>query len=331
MELLKSKKTMWEQIYRTMEKREERKGRTVTLTLNPNVTQVMVVDGLATGRENELYGMSADIGGFGIDVSRILSGCGYSTMCAGFRFSTDKKTLEQFMQMLKIPYVFADADGKMRSIVRILNKNGQPVTELKECGWKVSSGACSDLGKKRKKVLDGLKPEDVLAVGGSAAKGVRDDVYRAWIAGAKEKGARSVLCAEGVLLKEGLKELPYAVVLSEAALDDIAGRPQKCESDRISEAYRMIESGISLVCIYNQDYELILVDKNRVSRGKVAVKDAVCDCGAIPSLAAGICMAMSSGREEEALKYVQAVMNGTLQKQGNGMCTSADFEKYFSE
>ena len=91
MEILKSKKTMWEKFYRTLEKQKDKSGRVITLTLNPEVTQTIVVDELVSGQKNELYTMTADIGGPGIEVSRILSGCGYASMCAGFEFSTDKK------------------------------------------------------------------------------------------------------------------------------------------------------------------------------------------------------------------------------------------------
>lgn len=329
MEILKSKKTMWEKFYRTMESQEGKKGRVITLTLNPNVTQTIVVDELVTGQENELYTMTADIGGLGIDVSRILNGCGYSTMCSGFEFSTDKKTLEQFMQMLKIPYIFAEAEGKMRSIVRVLNKSGRTSTDIKERGWKVSGAALQNLYSKRKKVMDGLKQGDILDICGSVPAGVPDDVYRKWIAGAKDKKACTVLCAEGALFVEAMKEVPYAVVISDTALEKYSGRKLEAVQDIKREAEILLKQGVSIVCIYNDDHEIFLADSTGITNGKAYAKDSICECGAVPSIIAGLNMAMIREKEELALDYILAALNGTLHKAGNGMCTSADFEKYF--
>lgn len=329
MELFKSKKTMWESFYRTMEKKEQKAGRIITLTLNPSVTQTMVVDGLSAGNENELYTMTADIGGFGIEISRILSGCGYATMCTGLEFSTDKKTLEQFMQVLKIPFVFAEAEGKMRSIVRVLNKNGQPPTEMKEHGWKVSSGAVANLAKKRKKVMDTLKSDDILVLGGSVPGGVSDDAYCSWILGAKEKNVRTILSAEGSLLQKGIEKKPYGIVVSEKNFADYAGCQTLSEEKTILTAKKLLEQGISVVCVYNAKHEILLISQQGVSKGTAYSKGAICECGESSSVIAGLCMAMSSQKEEESLDYILAVVNGTLHKPGNGMCTSTDFEKFF--
>lgn len=329
MEILKSKRTMWEKFYRTLESQEGKTGRVVTLTLNPSVTQTIVVDDLVAGQENELYTMTADIGGLGIDVSRILIGCGYSTMCSGFEFSTDKKTLEQFMQMLKIPYIFAEAEGKMRSIVRVLNKNGQPSTDMKERGWKVSGAALQNLYNKRKKVVSGLKQGDIVDICGSVPAGVPDDVYRKWIAQSKEKGARTVLCAEGALFAEAIKEVPYAVVICDTALEEYFGRRLEKEQDMEREAGILLKQGVSLVCVYNAKHEIFLVDSNGLTTGKAYAKDSVSECGAVPSILAGLNMAMIREKESVAMDYILAVLNGTLHKAGNGMCTSADFGKYF--
>lgn len=329
MELLKNKRTMWESFYRTMEKQEKRVGRIVTLTLNPNVTQTMVVDDLTAGKDNELYTMTADIGGFGIDISRILSGCGYATMCSGLEFSTDKKTLEQFMQVLKIPYIFAEAEGKMRSIVRILNKKGAPATEMKEHGWKISPQAIENLEKKRKKVLDGMKSEDILVLGGSVPNGVSDDVYAAWIAGAKEKGVRTILSAEGSLLRKSMQEKPYGIVVSQKALADYFCHEMHTMEEAAKDAKKLLEKGVSVVCVYNEKHELFLVNQTGEEKGIAYSKGVVCECGELPSIIAGLCMAMNCKKEEESLKYILAVVNGTLHKPGNGMCTAVDFEKFF--
>lgn len=335
MELLKNKRTMWESFYRTMEKQENRSRRVVTLTLNPNVTQTMVVDDLTAGEENELYTMTADIGGFGIDISRILSGCGYATMCSGLEFSTDKKTLEQFMQVLKIPFVFAEAEGKMRSIVRIMNKNGTPVTELKEHGWKISSAALENLSKKRKKVIDGMKTEDILVLGGSVPNGVSEDIYYDWIAHAKEKNIRTIFHVESPLMCRKMQEMPYGVVIRGSVLADAAGDTKtekiSLEAAALKNAKKLLEKGVSVVCIYNEKHEILLADQNGTEKGTAYLKNAVCECGELASIIAGLCMAMNCKKEEEALKYILAVVNATLHKPGNGMCTANDFEKYFSK
>lgn len=329
MELLKNKRTMWESFYRTMERTENKVGRIVTLTLNPNVTQTMVVDDMKAGKENELFTMTADIGGFGVDISRILSSCGYATMCSGLEFSTDKKTLEQFMQVLKIPFIFAEAEGKMRSIVRILNKSGAPVTEMKECGWKISQKAIENLEKKRKKVFDSMKAEDILVLGGSVPNGISDDVFGTWIAEANEKGIRTIFSAEGSLLRNGLKKMPYGIVISQKTLADYFCHEVGTMEEAITDSKKLLEKGVSIVCIYNEKHEILFVDRNREDKGIAYSKGSVCECGELPSIIAGLCMAMSSQKEEETLKYIIAVLNGTLHKPGNGMCTAADFEKFF--
>lgn len=330
MEILKSKKAMWEKFYRTMEKQEERSGCAVTLTLNPCMMETLVVDGLKAGQENELYTMTADIGGLGIEISRILSGCGYASLCTGFEFSTDKKTQEQFMQMLKLPFHFAEAEGKMRSVVNILNKNGDPSTIMKERGWKISQTALKNLEKKRKKVISGLKPDDLLVIGGSVPTGVPEDIYRSWISEAKQKGTRTVLCSEGSILKEGLRETPYAVVLSMPSLAEYMGCSLETEEKVDISVKKLLQKGISMVCVYTEQYEILVADEKNIIRGKAYEKNPVCNCGALASIIAGMCMAMICKKEEDIMDYILAVLKGTLHKPGNGMCTQKEFEKYFN-
>lgn len=330
MEMLKSKKTMWEKFYRTMEKQEDRRGCAVTLTLNPCMTETLVVDGLKAGQENELHTMTADIGGLGIEVSRILSGCGYASLCTGFEFSTDKKTQEQFMQMLKLPFHFAEAEGKMRSVVKILNKNGDPATIMKEKGWKISQTALNNLEKKRKKVISGLKPDDLLVIGGSVPAGVSEDIYRSWISEAKQKGSRTVLCAEGSILKESLKETPYAVVFSMNSLAEYKGCSLDTEENVDICVRELLQEGIAVVCVYTDQHEILVADEKNIIRGKAYEKAPVCNCGASASVMAGMCMALICKKEENIMDYILAVLKGTLHKPGNGMCTQTEFEKYFN-
>ncbi|MDC7290515.1 hypothetical protein NXH76_22255 [Blautia schinkii] len=331
MEILKNKRTMWEKFYRTLEAQEDKSGRIVTLTLNPSMIETLIVDGLTAGEENELHSMTADIGGLGIEVSRILAGCGYTSMCAGFEFSTDKKTQEQFMQMLKLPFHFAEAEGKMRSVVQVLNKNGQPVTLMKERPWSISQTALKNLDMKRKKVMAGLKPDDLLIVGGSIPPGVPDNIYRTWISEAKLKNVRTVFCAEGSLLKEGLKEQPYAVVIHTSILADYVNQPSGSPKDMVPAAQKLIQQGISMVCVYNEQYETAFVNAEITTYGKAYLKDPTYNCGALPSIIAGISMAMIQKKEALTMNYVLAVLKGTLHKPGNGMCTLEDFAKYFSD
>lgn len=329
MEILKSKKNMWEKFYRTMEKQEGKSGKVITLTLNPEITHTIVVDELISGQKNELHTMTADIGGLGIEVSRILTGCGYGSMCTGFEYSTDKKTLEQFMQVLKMPYVFASAEGKMRSVVRILNKNGQAVTEIKEPGWKVSGASLKDLNEKRKKIMSNLKKDDVLVVCGDVPAGVPENIYKDWIAEAKKKGARTVICAEGVLFENSLMEIPYAVVLEkEKILNNLSSKISENE-ELYTEMKHLLNKGVSIVCAYDAEHQFVIMNSNGMQAGKAYLKDSVCNCGSKPSIIAGLCMSLICNKEDDASKYVQAVLNGTLHKPGNGMCTAEDFEKYF--
>lgn len=329
MELFRNKNKLWEQFYRSMEKQEGKESRAATLTLNPCVLETMVVDGLYAGGQNRLYSMTADIGGLGIEVSRILSGCGYKTMCAGFEYSTDKKTLEQFMQALRIPFSFAQAKGKMRSVIRILDQGGGAPTELKESSWKVTDEALSQLERTREKVLKGLGQGDLLVVGGSVPDGVPKNIYRTWISEARREGLRTVLCAEGDLLGEGIAALPYAAVMGQADLAGYMGRELSGGEETADAAAKLARHGISLVCVFDEQYHVTIVRNNEVSSGGLPVFPRSGSTGGRASVAAGICMAIIQEKEEEALQYVLAVLEGTLRKPGNAMCTEADFEEYF--
>lgn len=329
MEILRSKKQLWEKFYRTMEAQGNRSGRVITLTLNPCITETLIVDELSVGMENELFSMTADIGGLGIDVSRILAGCGYTAMCTGMEFSTDKKTLEQFLQMLKLPFQFAQEEGKMRSVVRILNRNGDSKTLLKEKGWQVSNKAVAELDRIRKKVFSSLKQGDVLVAGGSVPPGVPEDIYHIWIAEAKRKGIRTVFTAEGSLLEEGLKASPYVTVISKTELEKYARCFLDKKEDLIAEARKLLQQSVSIVCIFKKNHEILVVDEQNVWEGKAEIPEAVNDCGGTASVLAGICMALVEQKEDCVMQYIMAVLNGTLQKPGNGMCTSVDFERFF--
>lgn len=180
-----------------------------TVTLNPAIdVSLFVKDGLAAGRINKSYGMNAEAGGKGINVSKYLKALGVeSVVCAGF-CGTDGERLQDMLkdefEVLSVTY----PSGNTRTNIKITDGNGI-TTDINGDG-PVYDKASVELLKTS--VSGRLTSGDTVVISGRPPHGSPSDIYADLIRSLSTvEGVKMILDCSGEFLSEGLKAKPYAV------------------------------------------------------------------------------------------------------------------------
>lgn len=197
--------------------------RYITVTLNPTVDRMYRLDEpIRTGTLNRAPKMSeVSYSGKGINVSRELLKRGVdSKMLCILRGAAGEDAYKSFIAEGLNPFA-VKTEGRLRNNISILDGAGVD-TELNESGEAVNFEAVVKFLQLYDRAIEENTDKTVI-VSGSAPPGFRNDIYKRLILEAKQKGAYTVLDADGELLREGLEASPHLIKPNERELSAITG------------------------------------------------------------------------------------------------------------
>lgn len=217
-----------------------------TLTLNPAVDKAVTIDRFTVGQVNRISTVRLDAGGKGLNVARVLHHLGVQTLAVApvggppGRFLADRLTAEG------IPFRFLDIAGETRTNLKVVDPVLGSHTDINEPGPSLSA---ADLDRIGRLLLDDLTAGDWVVFSGSVPAGVPKDLYGRWISGARTRGARTVLDADGELFAQGLAGKPDLIKPNKAELEAWAGRSLSSEGDLFSAVSELRAAGASSVAV----------------------------------------------------------------------------------
>ena len=174
-----------------------------------------------------------------------------------------------------------------------------------------------------------LASTDVLVVTGSIPPGVSPKIYATMIQRAKASGIPTVLDASGALLEEGIAAGPTILKPNKLELETLIGHPVKTLDESIDACQKLLNCGISIICLSMGREGALLVQDCGVwfSEGlDIRVRSFQ---GAGDSMVAGLCMALQSHLSgDEMLRSGVAAAHGSLIREGTLLCTRASYD-YF--
>ena len=169
-----------------------------------------------------------------------------------------------------------------------------------------------------------LSAGDLGALSASLPKGVPEDTYRTWVAACRERGAKTILDADGPLLAAGLEASPYLIKPNNHELSRLLGRELKTKEE-LAEAARglMARYGIARVVVsMGGDGALYATEKETLyAEGlKVPVGSTV---GAGDSVVAALALA-----EERGLGLEDTIRLSMATGAANVMCSGTQAAEY---
>jgi len=300
-----------------------------TLTLNPAVDKTIIVESFKLNHLNRIKKVHKDAGGKGINVSKMLKNLGQQSTAAGFLGGAAGNYIQKEVEKLGIKTEFIETEDETRTNTKMVDKINNTFTDLNEAGADISEKNISEL---KKKIFNDLKTGDILILAGSVPAGVKNNIYSKLITAAKKRGIKTILDADGVLFREGIKAAPTLIKPNEHELALHFKEEFKDLKTMIRKAESLLDTGIEMIMLSLGKEGAIFItadDKYDIKPLKLNVKSTV---GAGDAMVAGLAYGLENEINlEKMLKTAAACSSATLIREGTEMGSREDVEKLRNE
>ncbi|WP_296970486.1 1-phosphofructokinase [Tepidanaerobacter sp. EBM-38] len=291
----------------------------ITVTLNPALDRTLNVDNFTIGTVNRVTKARYDIGGKGINVSKVLKNFNIDSLCLGFLGGIWEDYFLQELKRRKISSNFTHIDEDTRTNTKVVDTLQGTFTDINEAGPDIKK---SELERFMDTFEDSCKNGDIVILSGGVSPSVPSDIYGKLIKIAKEKRAITILDAEEELLKEGVKAQPDMIKPNIHELAKLVNLDDDTDEAIIEAAKELVEYGIKKVLVSLGERGAIYVTGNGAYKCdglKVPVKSTV---GAGDSMVAALAYSLINDfGDEYTLKFANACGAATVMLEGTEACT----------
>ncbi|OPJ56817.1 1-phosphofructokinase [Alkalithermobacter paradoxus] len=287
-----------------------------TVTLNPAIDKTIFLDSMRKGEVNRIKKVIKDVGGKGINVSKVLKVLGKESIVLGFLGSDNKKYFVDFLEDANINHDFITVDGENRTNLKIIELDSDIHTDINDIGFSVDEESVNLLLNR----ISSLDEDDVVVLSGSIPSGVSDDIYRKIIETIKHKNAKVILDADGKALIEGIKAKPYMIKPNVHELKNIVDFDENNMDSIVEAGKKLVNQGIEKVLISMGELGSLYITKKDVLYAnplKLEVKSTV---GAGDSMVAAIAYGIEDDLFDlEILKLASACGACAVMTEGSKM------------
>ena len=255
-----------------------------TVTFNPAIDYVVELVSFNIGEINRTTREYMNLGGKGVNVSRVLTNLEVPNVALGFVAGFTGDALRNGLERMGVKTDFISLEeGNTRINVNI---KGVEEIDINARGPEIPNSAIDELFKK----LDNLQSGDTLVLAGSIPTSLPNDMYERIMERLYGKGIRFVVDATRDLLVKSLKYEPFLIKPNNHELGEIFGLELTTDNEIIYYARELKKQGAKNVLISMAGDGAILVDENdvahKIGTPKGKVKNSV---GAGDSMVAGFC------------------------------------------
>ncbi len=275
-----------------------------TITLNPAIDYTIAIDEYKRGKVNRSFHSRKDVGGKGINVSKVLNTFGVDSICTGILGDENSKFFLDYLEELKVKTNFYIIPGENRTNIKIVENRYETITDINDKGFKVNN---RDVEEFLKCFLKLVKKGDLVVLSGSLPEGIDNHIYEHMTKLLKQKSVKVILDADGKPLAKGIEAIPYAIKPNIYELNKIIDVDGE-NIDSILKAGRYLNhKGIEKVLISLGSRGAVYSTKENacISRGiEVSIKSTV---GAGDAMVAGLIYAVENDfTDGEVLKLAVA-------------------------
>lgn len=296
----------------------------MTLTLNPCIDKTIEVDKLTPYGLNRAEKTRTDIGGKGINVSKVLKNSNENIKTCAILGENNSDIFLKYFEKNDFKSFICMAKGESRTNLKIVDKSCKKTTELNESGFFVDKNTLNSFLKCFEKALEISK---ILILSGSIPKGIDNNIYKLLIETARKRSIISVLDADGSCFKNGIEAKPYAIKPNLYELETYFGKNIKSKNDIITHSLKLIDKGIKIVLVSLGEDGAIITDKNESYYAKPFPCNVQSTVGAGDSMTAILSWCIVNNNSlKDTLQL--AITAGTLTacKKGTQLC---EFDEIF--
>ncbi|MBU2703562.1 1-phosphofructokinase [Sporomusaceae bacterium BoRhaA] len=265
----------------------------ITVTLNPAVDKTVEINDVHINRVNRVSSVRLDAGGKGINVSKIILSLGGKSRAIGFLGGKAGAFIKEYLDEMGIANEFVFIEGESRTNLKIVDPLQQTNTDINESGPEITE---ADIKQIDNYLSQSVSEKSVMIFSGSVPPNMENDIYQKWIYGAKKKGARTLLDADGELLRLGIEAGPYLIKPNIHELERLLDRKIVSVEEAVEHSRTLMEKyGIEIVVVSLGEKGALFLNKEVALLAEgitVAVKSTV---GAGDSMVAALAYAIDEG------------------------------------
>ncbi len=277
----------------------------ITVTLNPAVDRTIEIDNFKIDGVNRIVSERIDAGGKGINVSKTIANLNGNSKAIGILGGKSGIFIKDYLDKLRIENEFIFIDGETRTNLKIVDKVRRTNTDINEPGPTVTD---EDIDKVENLLFRNLDKNSIAVLSGSVPKNVDSNVYCKWIQKARIQGIKTILDADGDLLKHGITQGPYICKPNIKELESLMGK--KIESIEEAKVYgeKLVNDyGIEMLVVSLGEKGALYINQNHSYYAKpldIEVKSTV---GAGDSMVAALAVCLDKGYNlEKSIKLSMA-------------------------
>lgn len=265
----------------------------ITVTLNPAVDKTVEINNLHIDTVNRVSSVRLDAGGKGINVSKIIVSLEGKSKALGFLGGRAGTFIKNYLDEVHIENDFVTVKGETRTNLKIVDPVERTNTDINEMGPEITP---RDIEQLEKRMMQSMSAETIIVFSGSVPPNIEPDIYQKWIRQVKEKGAKTILDADGDMMRLGIEAGPYLIKPNIHELERLVGREIKNINEVLTSVrFLMGEHGIEVVVVSMGEKGALFLNKQVtiLAQGiKVDVKSTV---GAGDSMVAALAYALDKG------------------------------------
>lgn len=294
-----------------------------TMTLNPSLDYIVVLEMLKSGELNRSESDSKFPGGKGINVSRVLKRIGVNSTANGFIGGFTGKYIEDYLKKENIKTGFVHIEEDTRINIKI---KAEDETEINAEGPRITQEDFIEL----KNNICSLASEDLLVLAGSIPSSLPDTTYEEIVKICSENAVSFVVDAEGDLLKKVLPYGPFLIKPNHHELGELFDTSFSTCEEVIPYGKQLIEMGANNVIVSLAGEGAVLVTKENAYIATVPNGKVRSSVGAGDSMVAGFLASCEQGKDiEEAFRY--SVASGSATAFSIGLCTKEKIEELLEQ
>lgn len=286
----------------------------VSITLNPSIDVTLWADGMDPDKANRVERETREVGGKGINVSRVVHSFGLQTLCLSVAGEDNCEEFAQYLEKESLRYEFIKIAGAVRENLT-LRWDGQTI-KLNRRGPALSAMM---IGALMALIRSWVRPGDIVVFAGSLPEHVSVDDYVELILAVKSAGVLIAVDSDELSLENYRRIAPWLIKPNIHELRHISPLKGDSIDDVVDSARTVNTAGAENVLVSLGGHGMVYVSKEATIRAEVPAVEVKSTVGAGDSSLAGYLVGFMKGmapaecvRLAAACGTASAMQDGTL-------------------
>ncbi|AOT71563.1 1-phosphofructokinase [Geosporobacter ferrireducens] len=291
----------------------------ITVTLNPALDKTILLDILKVGSVNRVCQVREDAGGKGINVSKMIRNLKGETLATGFLGGQTGARIRTQLEQMEIQHGFIEVEGNTRTNIKVVDTKNKIYTDINEPGAALAENV---LIKLENLIFSRVKEEDLIVFSGSIPQNVPKSIYAKWIIKANRIGVKTILDADGEVLRKGVQAGPYMIKPNIYELEMLFDRKIETMKEIVEAAQSLLEYGIKIIAVSMGEQGSVFVTQDKTLVAEAIKTDVKSTVGAGDSVVGALAYAISKKMDlEEGIELAIAAATATIGNEGTEMGT----------